>query len=106
MHMIGRHSDTHMGSKFYSSFDFILGLKGNQRKVDGYLYTLGNYEKTSTKAGHENMLNQTLKWDCGRTRNVQGSPKAGARAIFEQKNLAQPPCHIMNTHSVACFWID
>jgi len=37
------------------------------------------------------MLNQKLKRDCGRARNSQGSPKAGARAIFVQKNLAQSP---------------
>ena len=66
-------------------------LKGNQWKEDGYLYTLGNYTKTGTNTGHENMLKPKLKRDCGRARNAQGSPKAGARAIFVPKNLAQPP---------------
>ena len=80
-----------MSSKSYSSFNFLLGLKENQLKVDGYLYTLGNYTKTSKNTGNENMLNQKLKRDCGRARNAQGSPKAGARASFVQKNLAQSP---------------
>ena len=80
-----------MSSKSYSSFNFLLGLKENQLKVDGYLYTLGNYTKTSKNTGNENMLNQKLKRDCGRARNAQGSPKAGARATFVQNNLAQPP---------------
>ena len=82
--------------KSYLSFGFPLGLKilkGNQWKEDGYIYiyTLGNYKKTSTNTGHENMLKQKLKRDCGRARNAQGSPKAGARAIFVPKNLAQTP---------------
>ena len=44
------------------------------------------YEVTHEK----NMQNLKIKRDCGRARNAQGSPKAGARAIFAQKNLAQP----------------
>ena len=75
----------------YLSFDFLWGLKEYQLKADGYLYTQGSYTKTSIKTGHENMLNQKLKQDCGRARTAQGSPKAGARAIFVPKNLAQPP---------------
>ena len=82
----------HMSLKFYWFFDFLLGLKENQLKVDGYLYTLVNYTKTSIKTWHENMFNQKLKQDCGRARNAQGSPKAGARNIFVQKNVAQSPC--------------
>ena len=71
--------------------DFLLGLNENQLKGDGYLYTPGNYTKTSIKTGHENMFNQKLKRDCGHARNAQGSPKAGARTIFVQKKLAQSP---------------
>jgi hypothetical protein len=44
------------------------------------------YEVTHEK----DMQNLKIKRDCGRARNAQGSPKAGARAIFVQKNLAQP----------------
>ena len=66
--------------------------------------------KLHTKTGHENMQNQQIKRDCGRARNAQGSPKAGARATFVQNNLAQPPFvsyninHHPNHHFfVACF---
>ena len=46
------------------------------------------YEVTHEK---KNMQNLKIKRDCGRARNAQGSPKAGARAIFVQNNVAQPP---------------
>ena len=45
------------------------------------------YEVTHEK----DMQNLKIKRDCGRARNAQGSPKAGARAIFVQNNVAQPP---------------
>ena len=50
------------------------------------------------------MFNQKLKRDCGRARNAQGSPKAGARAIFVQKNLAQPPYDILPLFEKFEYW--
>jgi hypothetical protein len=44
------------------------------------------YEVTHEK----DMQNLKINRDCGRARNAQGSPKAGARAIFVQNNVAQP----------------
>ena len=86
--------------KPYLSLDFLLGVKEYHLKVDGCLHTLGNYTKTSSKTGHENMLNQKFTRDCGRARNAQGSPKAGARAIFVQKNLAPPPFAELHVQSI------
>ena len=40
------------------------------------------------------MFNQKLKRDCGRARDAQGSPKAGARAIFVPQTLAQPQIYL------------
>jgi hypothetical protein len=56
-----------------------------------YVYVYVCVTKLRTKTGHENMQNLKIKQYCGRARNAQGSPKAGARATFAQKNLAQPP---------------
>ena len=62
-----------------------------QTHISIHIVGIGSYTKTSTKTGHENMRNQKLTRDCRRARYAQGSPKAGPRATFGQKNLEQPP---------------
>ena len=83
-----------MSWNFYISFNFLWGLKGNQWKVNGYLYTLGNYTKTNTTAGRGNMVNQKFKtglWSRKTSaRFAQGLHKSHFRAK-EFSNLAQPP---------------
>ena len=90
-----RYVDTHMSWKSYSTFDFLLGLKENQLKVHGYLYTLGSCTK-STKTGHENMFNQQRKRDCGpqETRKVRPRP---AQEPFSCKRIWHNP-HMATTH--------
>ena len=47
--------------------------------------------KTSTKKGARKYAQPKTQRDCVRARNAQGSPKAGARAIFVQTIFSQPP---------------